>query len=261
MSQTTVVAAAAPVQALRARGSALFRRVFPAHANSAGHRLIQRNQLQVFEAVLRRHGRSLRQCRRILEFGCGYGRLTRYLFTLAPQAEITGCDVSARDIAFCRRTYPQGRFTVNQPTPPLNLPDAHYDLIFSYSVFTHLSEENHKRWLRELARILRPGGCMLHTTHSVLSLRLMEMFSPERLPKYGLDGSVEAFAALGKPYHYAVDNPALPEYGMTIIDPSYIAQHWPAYSGLRVVEHVVGATMGFPEGCQDLVVLTKEGAR
>src|SRR3989338_7379186 len=102
---------------------------------------------------------------------------------------------------------------------------------------------------------------MLHTTHSILSLRLIEMFSPERLPKYGLGGSVEAFAASGRPYHYAVDNPALPEYGMTIIDPAYILQRWPAYSGLRVLEHVTGATMGFPEGCQYVVVLAKESAR
>ncbi len=102
---------------------------------------------------------------------------------------------------------------------------------------------------------------MLHTTHSVLSLQLIEMFSPERLPKYGLGGSVEAFAASGAPYHYAVNNPALPEYGMTIIDPAYILKHWSQYSGLRVVEHVEGATMGFPEGCQDVVMLAKESIR
>ena len=244
---------------LKRRGRSLLRRIVPGHANDAGRRLIQLNQLQVFETVLRRHGRSLRQCRSILEFGCGYGRLTRHLFTLAPQAEIFGCDVSARDIAFCRRAYPQGRFTVNQPTPPLHLPDAQCDFIFSYSVFTHLSEENHKHWLQELARILRPDGVMVHTTHSVLSLRLIEMFSPERLSKYGLGGSVEAFAASGQAYHYAVDDPAQPEYGLTVISPAYILQQWPACSGLRVLEHVEGAMMGFPEGCQDLVVLAKGG--
>ena len=243
---------------LRRKGRSLFRRVVPDHANDAGRRLIQMNQLQTFETVLRRHGHSLRQFRSILEFGCGYGRLTRHLFTVAPQAEIFGCDVSARDITFCRRSYPKGRFLVNQPTPPLDLPDGQCDLIFSYSVFTHLSEQNHKDWLQELTRILRPGGVMVHTTHSALSLRLIEMFSPERLPKYGLGGSVETFAASGKAYHYAVDDPTQPEYGMTIINPAYILQRWPAYSGLRVLEHVEGATMGFPEGCQNLVVLAKD---
>ncbi len=265
MSATAPTATTAPAATVRARlrrkGSALFRRFVPAHANDAGRRLVQWNQLQAFETVLRRHGRSLRPCRSILEFGCGYGRLTRYLFTLAPQAEIAGCDVSVRDIAFCRRTYPTGRFFVNQVTPPLDLPEAQYDLIVSYSVFTHLTEANHKAWLCELARVLRPGGVMLHTTHSILSLRLIELFSPERLPKYGLGGSVEDFAASATPYHYAQDNPALPEYGMTIISPDYIRQHWPAYSGLRVLEHAEGAMMGFPEGCQDVVMLAKESLR
>ncbi len=150
-ASTASTAATAPVASVRARlrrkGIDLFRLFVPDHANDAGRRLVQMNQLQVFETLLRRHGRSLGQFRSILEFGCGYGRLTRYLFTLAPQAEIFGCDVSARDIAFCSRTYPKGHFSVNQPTPPLHLPDAQFDFIFSYSVFTHLSEANHKDWL------------------------------------------------------------------------------------------------------------------
>lgn len=243
---------------LKRKGSSLFRRVFPDHQNDAGRRLNQLNQMQVFEIILRRQGRSLRQFRSILEFGCGYGRLTRYLFALAPEADIFGSDISARDIAWCRRTYPKGHFTLNQPKPPLSLADGQCDLIFSYSVFTHLSEQTHKDWLRELARILRPGGLMLHTTHSALCLRLIDMFSPERLPKYGLGGSVEEFLASGKAYHYVPDAPAQPEYGMTIISPAYVGKQWPVYSGLRVVEYVEGAITAFPEGCQDVVVLTKE---
>src|SRR3990167_3655119 len=106
------------------------------------------NQLQRFEVLLNRHGRSLWERASIFEFGCGDGRLLEPLFELLPQAAISGCDVQAALVAECRRRYPRGEFLRNQVLPPLPVADAAYELIYSYSVFTHLSEPAHKAWLR-----------------------------------------------------------------------------------------------------------------
>ena len=241
---------------VRRRWKALLRGGFRNHENDLRYDL---NQLQVFQMALRRHGRSFRQFRSILEFGCGYGRLTRHLFDLAPEAAIFGCDVSTRDITWCRAKYPRGRFLKNDPHPPLDLPDQQCDLILSYSVFTHLSEENHKGWLKDLSRILKPGGLMLHTVHSGLCLDLISSFSPERLANYRLGGSVEQFLSSELPYHYVPYSMDQPEYGLTIIRPEYIRRVWPQVSGLQVIDYVGGAIAAFPEGCQDLVVLRREG--
>lgn len=215
------------------------------------------NQLQRFEAVLNRHGRSFQTSSAICEFGCGEGRLTQYLFELSPLASIFGCDVRREAVEVCRRKVPQGRFTVNHATPPLDAEDAAFDLMYSYSVFTHLSESNHTAWLGELARTLKPGGFMLHTVHSYEYLRRTVRFSPESLLKYQLNESIEAFIRAGRDYLYIVDDPATPEYGYAIIRKEYVLEVWPRESGLELVEYIEGAIEAYPEGCQDLVVLQK----
>ena len=52
---------------------------------------------------------------------------------------------------------------VNNADPPLDFPDGKFGLIYSYSVFTHLSADRQKPWMKELVRVLRPGGMLLLT--------------------------------------------------------------------------------------------------
>jgi SAM-dependent methyltransferase len=53
---------------------------------------------------------------------------------------------------------------VNLPSPPLSYSDQQFDLIYTFSVFTHLSEPHQSLWMNELRRVLRPGGHLLLTT-------------------------------------------------------------------------------------------------
>ena len=217
------------------------------------------NQLQALEAMLNRHGRSFQRCAAILEFGCGHGRLTRHLARLAPHARISGCDVAGELVAACKRACPQGRFLTNEVMPPLGCEDAQFDCIYSYSVFTHLSEPTHRAWLAELAKKLRPGGVMLHTTHSYACLKRLAVFSPAALAKYALPSPVDDFLRAEPPYYYAVDNPLTPEYGLAVISRSYVTTRWPQYTGLRLTDYVEAAMEAYPEGCQDVVLLTQAG--
>ena len=56
-------------------------------------------------------------------------------------------------------------FSVNGLDRPLNTPAGSFDLIYCLSVFTHLSEPLGRFWMGELARVLKPGGHLLITTH------------------------------------------------------------------------------------------------
>ena len=170
------------------------------------------NQLQRCEAILNRHERSFRRFASILEFGCGAGRLVQCVADLAPQAAISGCDVEPEVIRQCRRRCPRGRFVVNHWAPPLDMADEAFDVVYSYSVFTHLSEPNHTAWLKELARLVRSGGLMLHTVHSYEYLRRTACFSPRSVDKYRLPGSIDAFLQSQRDYFYTVEDPAAPEY-------------------------------------------------
>ncbi len=114
-------------------------------------------------------GRRLESDRRWLDFGCGCGRVARHLVggekRREPITDYTGVDVDRRQIAWAQRHLP-GRFEVTPPAPPAAFAPASFDVIFSISVFTHLDEPMQEAWLAELARLLRPGGLLLATTHA-----------------------------------------------------------------------------------------------
>jgi SAM-dependent methyltransferase len=116
---------------------------------------------------------------RVLEWGCGPARLIRHLPQLmAPRSvELTGSDYNPRSIAWCRDHVPGVRFVENGLTPPLPLPDASFDAVYNFSVLTHLSETVQLQWVREMHRVLRPGGLLICTTHGKAYRYLLSMES------------------------------------------------------------------------------------
>jgi SAM-dependent methyltransferase len=107
-------------------------------------------------ALARRHGATLEAGQRVLDFGCGCGRIAAPLGASVPAA-LSGCDVNPELIAWCEANIP-GDFRVTQPAPPLPYDDGAFTLVYALSVFTHLHEANARAWLAELARVTRPGG-------------------------------------------------------------------------------------------------------
>jgi len=214
------------------------------------------NQLQKYESVLNHHKNSLTDFEKVLEFGCGHGRLIQYLFGINTKASVFGTDILQEQVNKCKEKFPQGVFIRNGSEPPIELEDNQFDLIYSYSVFTHLSEINHLAWLKELCRILKPGGKMLHSVKSYEFVRRAKIFSPQNLVKYELIEPYEQFE-IDYPYHYIVDNPNTPEYGLTIISKNYIMENWHKETGLEILDYAEGCIEAYPEGCHDLVLLHK----
>lgn len=103
-------------------------------------------------------GRDVSDFPQVLDWGCGCGRLTRYL-TDYPVA-VTGTDVDADNVAWCARNLP-GRFETIPLHPPMPFADGSFDLAIGTSVFTHLTEPVQFEWLAELRRVVRPGGILL----------------------------------------------------------------------------------------------------
>jgi SAM-dependent methyltransferase len=114
-------------------------------------------------AILATAGVALHQCRSILDFGCGCGRVIRHLRHLP--AELHGCDTNPIAVEWCDENLPFGRFAVNGLESPLDYADESLDLIYALSVFTHLPLELQSRWMNELRRVLKPGGVLLVSLH------------------------------------------------------------------------------------------------
>src|SRR5438128_2333263 len=70
-----------------------------------------------------------------------------------------------RMVAWCRDHLPGIEFKVNSPMPPMPANDGEFDVVYCYSVFTHLSEEQQFAWSDELHRVLRIGGTLVLTTN------------------------------------------------------------------------------------------------
>jgi len=115
--------------------------------------------------ICRRAGVAVETLGHILEFGCGDGRMIRWLRRLAEDREVWGTDIDAGRIFWCKQHLgPPLHFIVNTTVPHLPFEDRHFGFIYAGSVFTHI-DDLADAWIAELRRILRPGGKLFMTVH------------------------------------------------------------------------------------------------
>ena len=121
--------------------------------------------LELHELFARRSADSLQA---VLDFGCGCGRVLRWFQTALPGAVLHGTDLRRAAIDWCR-DHLRGEFVANELQPPLPFADGSFDLVYALSVFSHLNRDQCVAWMRELARVTRPGGTILITTHGAFA--------------------------------------------------------------------------------------------
>jgi ubiquinone/menaquinone biosynthesis C-methylase UbiE len=79
-----------------------------------------------------------------------------------PQSTYYACDVHPQNVQFVHRAFPQIVAHTSGFAPPLHYSDDLFDMVYSVSVFSHLHPDDHGRWLKELSRVLKPGGLRFH---------------------------------------------------------------------------------------------------
>lgn len=146
----------------------------------------------------------------VLDFGCGCGRVTRFL----PRGiDVIGLDIDNEAIGWCRQNLSSvATFKTNDPEPPLEYPDEKFDLIYCISVFSHLPLEMECAWLAELKRVLKPGGWLFISTLSEADLASVGQSMPDDSGFY---------------YHQAGPTPGLPDfYQLSFHAREYIEREW-----------------------------------
>lgn len=118
---------------------------------------------RLVHALLNHAGMTIEQHPRVLDFGCGCGRVVRH-FAHVPGGEIHGCDYRREQVEWCRRNLAFLHASQNPLHPPTAYEEDSFDLIYALSVLTHMDEPLQHAWIREFKRLLRPGGILIFTT-------------------------------------------------------------------------------------------------
>jgi ubiquinone/menaquinone biosynthesis C-methylase UbiE len=96
----------------------------------------------------------------ILDFGCGDGMMTEEVRLRFPKTKIYGTDPSSESIDIAKKNYSKIDFQVS--TDNLKMFKKHeFDVVFCAGVFHHIPFKEHQHYMKEVTRVLRPGGTLI----------------------------------------------------------------------------------------------------
>jgi ubiquinone/menaquinone biosynthesis C-methylase UbiE len=110
--------------------------------------------------------------RKVLDVGCGTGTLLLQIRRSFPSVELTGLDPDPKALARAKRKADRERAAIRLDqgfADALPYPDATFDRVFSSMMFHHVEADDKEKMLREVRRVLAPGG----------SFHLMDFAGPE----------------------------------------------------------------------------------
>lgn len=92
----------------------------------------------------------------VIDYGCGTGGATPFLFTELDASSVLGVDMSARSLEVARREHGwlSARFVLADDYRP----DGRFDLALTCNVFHHIPVDERPRAVDDILRSLRPGG-------------------------------------------------------------------------------------------------------
>ncbi len=119
----------------------------------------------------------------VLDVGCGTGKLLRRAYRYWPEAQLIGVDPAIGMIEMAKRLTPYATFSTGM-AESLPLDDASIDLALSTISFHHWQDQ--ATGIREIARVLRPGGYFILVDASfpdwlMRVFRLKRFHSPTQL--------------------------------------------------------------------------------
>jgi len=190
---------------------------------------------------------------KILDFGCGWGRMIRFYFKDIYKENIYGIDVDPDMINICNETLLYGNYIKCNPHPPTSFESGTFDFIFAYSVFSHLRDDAALSWIQEFSRILKPRGVLVATTQGEGFLDYCKQL--QESPSMQLTGWHEMIANCFEPIEETLSKYRAGEFiyaptgGGEIRDSSFYGE---AMVPKRHIENIFGKFLAFRDYFYDI---------
>lgn len=97
----------------------------------------------------------------LLDIGCGTATLTILIKKIHPEADVTGLDGDPEILQMARKKVTKASLDIKLDLGlsfELPYPDRSFDRVVSSLVFHHLTRENKVKTIKEIFRVLSPGG-------------------------------------------------------------------------------------------------------
>ena len=195
---------------------------------------------------------------RAFDFGCGAGRLTRYL-SLSSDYESFASDANPDHVDWCSANLSNITTRLNSRCPPLPFDNDSIDFAYAWSVFTHLDRSEATDWFGDLARIIRPGGILIATIYGHQALETLMTSVPHQTMVQITAATAAALIERLRVERYVFlpyEEPTVklanvgPNYGNVFIDAREMGSLW--QTGFELLAHLSGGAIA---GWQDALVL------
>jgi SAM-dependent methyltransferase len=177
----------------------------------------------------------------IMDFGCGCGRILQVFARYTDTCQLYGADVDKQAIRWCNQHLDFAQFIHLPNEPPAPFVDGQFDVVYAFSVFSHLPGDLQRRWLEDLHRVTKPGAILVLTIQGrkviadVLAGRVQQGFPAAETLRVNLD-HIEKTGFAFYPYrdipskglrkraHVNQWNPD--RYGSTFVLAPYVGENW-----------------------------------
>lgn len=123
---------------------------------------------------------------KVVEIGCGPGRISASLSNTKDKYRAYGTDFSKSMVNLAQKNVPKGEFTVGNGRDLKQYTDNFFDLVYSFVVFQHVSEPIFLNYIKEARRILKSDRYFIFQIQSSEGLKdyIRPLNHPWKLRRY-----------------------------------------------------------------------------
>lgn len=162
---------------------------------------------------------------KILDFGCGYGRIARLMYFFAEPTNVFGADPWDESIKICKSCGLGDNFKQSDYVPTALPFGINFDFIYAFSVFTHLSEKTTRKCLSTLRKYVSTTGMLC------ITIRPIEYWSHHQPQDGRVADMISAHNDIGFAFQPHVREPLDGEitYGDTSMTPEWLTKNCPEW--------------------------------